>query len=88
MDAHLDSRLQAILDAAETAAIHAGGDIDILPIRNEIEDAENRLAEHTRELHDSLADQVASNRQAIQRLQSSVDELAEAVESLRAELPG
>lgn len=69
------------------AAVNAGAEVDILPIRNEIEDAEERLATFIRETYDGLADRLASNREAIQRLQDRVDQIAETVEAIQAELP-
>lgn len=87
MDAELDQRLQAILEAAEMAAVSAGGEIDILPIRNEIEDAEQRLAEFIRGNFEALNDRLASNRDTIERLRERVDGIAGTVEAIQAELP-
>lgn len=87
MDDQLESRLQSIEEAAEAAAVNAGAEIDILPIRNEIEDAEDRLATFIRETSEALADRLESNRQAIQRLHERVDQVAETVEAIQTELP-
>lgn len=87
MDPRLDQRLQEILENAEAAAVGAGGEVDILPIRNEIEDMENRLGEFIRENFEVLLDRVASNREAIQRLQDRVNEVARTVEAIQFEMP-
>jgi gas vesicle protein len=87
MDDQLDSRLQAIQEAAEAAAVSVGSELDILPIRNEIEDMENRLSEFIGGNFDTVMDRLASNREAIQRLQDRVDEIADTVTAIQAELP-
>lgn len=87
MDAQLDQRLQAILDAAETAAINAGGEVDILPIRNEIEDAEDRLAGIVRERNESLGYRLDSLQEAIERLHQRVDAIGHTVEAIQMEMP-
>lgn len=88
MDPLLDQRLQAILDAAEAAAANSfSSDIDILPIRNEIEDMEERLSVFIRENFDALADRIESNRAAIDRLQERLNEVAGAVDVIQAEIP-
>lgn len=86
MDDQLDRRLQAILDAAESAAANAG-EVDILSIRNELEDAEERLSTFIRETYDALADRIESNQDAIQRLQERLDEIAGMVEAIQSEMP-
>jgi predicted nuclease with TOPRIM domain len=87
MDDQLDQRLRAILESAEAAAVNAGADVDILPIRNEIEDMEGRLAEFIRETHEVLVDRLESNREAIRNLQERLDEIAGTVEAIQSELP-
>lgn len=83
MDDQLNRRLQEILEAAEAVDV----EIDILPIRNEIEDAENRLAGFVRENRESLSIQIESLSEAVHRLHERLDGIAGTVEAMQAELP-
>lgn len=87
MDDQLDLRLQAILSAAESAAVEAGDKLDILDVRNEIEAAEDRLAGLINEAHDGLASRIESVAEALRDLQHRVDEISGAVDAIQAELP-
>jgi predicted nucleic acid-binding Zn-ribbon protein len=85
-DSELRRRLQEIEDLAGSAALNAD-EFDILPVRTEIEDAEERLSTFMRELREAVLNGVEANRAAIQDLHSRVDELANSVDSMRMELP-
>lgn len=87
MDDLLDRRLQAIQDTAETAAVNAGGEVDLLPIRNELEDVEDRLAGFIRENSESLATRIESVSEVVQRLQERLDEIVGMVETIQSEMP-
>lgn len=87
MDDQLELRLREIQEAAESAAVNASSEFDILPIRNEIEDAEERLSKFMGEIYDALTGRLESNRKAIQRLQNRIDEVAQIVEMIQAEMP-
>jgi archaellum component FlaC len=87
MDEELDRRLREIEDLAGMAASEAGGGLDVLEMRNELEDVENRLAEFIRETGEGLAVRIEANTEAIQRLHQRLDEIASMVEVVQAELP-
>ncbi len=87
MDQDLRRLLEEIKELAEAAVVGAGSEIDILPIRNEIEDAENRLAGFVRENSESLTMRVESVDESVQRLHERVNEIAGTVEAIQAELP-
>lgn len=87
MDQELDKRLREIEDQLGAVALEVGGDIDFLPIRNELEDAEERLAGFIRENSETLAVRIESVSEAVRRLHERVDEIAGTVEAIQTELP-
>lgn len=87
MDEELNRRLREIEDLAGAAASEAGGGLDVLEVRNELEDVENRLAEFIRETGESLVVRIEANTEAIQRLHQRLDEIASMVEVVQAEMP-
>lgn len=87
MDEELDKRLREIEDLAGAAASEVGGGLDLLDVRNELEEVEGRLAEFIRETSENLAGRVEANAEAIQRLHQGLDEIASMVEVIQTELP-
>ena len=87
MDQDLRRLLEEIKELVEAAVVEAGGEIDILPVRNELEDVEDRLAGFVRENRESLSMQIGSLSEAVQRLHERLNEIAGTVEAIQAELP-
>jgi methyl-accepting chemotaxis protein len=90
MDEDIAKRLQEIEDLIGSVALDAGDGIDVLDLRNELEDVERRLAsmiEDTHEALSQLADRIESNAGAVQRLRDRLEEIAGTVDAIYSDMP-
>lgn len=90
MNEELERLLRETHDLASIAAMEAGGGLEILDVRRELEDVEDRLASAVRDAHDEVgrvAALVEVNASAIQRVQERIDDIAGTVEAIQSELP-
>jgi methyl-accepting chemotaxis protein len=89
MDDEIAQQLREIKDLVAGISMEPG--LDQLDVRNELEEVEERLAEHISEARDTLGhviSRVEELNTAIEKLQRSVNQVDEGVQGIQLEMPG